>query len=457
MRSERDPYYLGIGSVLSESVTSKLTTAGSRYVGKMLQSSSANWHKIVELLRDPDLVGVLVKLTGSDYMRLVEPEYAEAGGLVLAAIGAARHLVVVHEAVVGPPSAGKLDEDAQQEWSAWVDDPSGTPWNDRVARSHFGDIDPEVQRNVHAMLERHGVSITTYKRNAEASVLAADFIEDLQGGLIFRLYVPAGRIYEEELARLLAMFHHWLGAVKGATVRQGGYQTSHGRVIEFFDTDAAPQSDLTAELTEFNHFLGLIDDPSAAAAMLMGLGVEPDRIDDLVRRYSRDARRVLLDARHTRDRKMLAIQQQLEAELADEALDIPFSQLNELVQRLLPTPQVAVGDLTMAALRVAPTSVMTINTQIINRVEGVVAQHLTGDVAYGPPVDDLLRIIQDFGGEDRLALQDAARQLADAQAPNTARVLARQRLKAFLARNAARVEASAYQLVWTWVQRQLGM
>lgn len=453
MEPKPEPFYLGVGSIFSETVTSKLTTNGSHYVGKMLRSRPENWRKIVNLLGQEHLAGAVIKLTGHDYGTMRSEKYSAVAEDLLAALGGVPHLVLVHEAVAGPPLASDLDEKAEREWSEWVDTYDDGLWNDRVARAHFGDMDPDVQARVHEMLDRNGVTITTYKLNAEASILASDFIGDLQDNLIFRIYVPAGRIYEEEISRLLALFHHWLGAVKGATVRQGGYQTPNGRVIEFFGEGLSAGPGMSTELAEFNEFLGLLDDPAAASAMLVALGVDPLRVDDLVARYVRDARRVLMDARHERDHKMLQIHQQLESELAEEDLPVSAHELTKLVQRLVPAPSLALGAAALSGDR-GPSVV--INTQVFERVEGVVAQNLNGPVNFGTPVDDLIKLIRTSEDHNRLALEDAVKQLADPGTPSSTRISARQKVRGFLIRNAGRIEGSMYNAIWEWVTGQIG-
>jgi hypothetical protein len=186
--------------------------------------------------------------------------------------------------------------------------------------------------------------------------------------------------------------------------------------------------------------------------MLVGLGVEPSQADGLVHRYARDARRVLLDARHERDRKLLAIQQRLESELSDADLVVSARDLSILVQSLVPTQPLS---LTTGSESSRPPTVV-VNHQVIEHVEGVVAQTLHGDVRYGTPADDLLRLISELGGLESFALEDATRQLADPGAPTSTRVTARHRVKSFLVRNANRIESSIYQVVWNWAEGQFG-
>lgn len=445
-------FYLGLGSVFSETVTSKLSTSGSSYKAKLLQSGPANWQRICELLESPHLAGVVAKVTGRDYERLLQPRFAVVAADLLSRLGQVPHLVLVHEAVAGTPPT--VDDEIREDDDEYYEDEE---WNDRRAREYFGDMDPAVQARVHDLFERHEISVTTYKRNAEASILASAFVGDVQDNLIFRLYVPAGRIYEDELGRLLELFHHWLGAVKKANVRQGGYKTKNGRVIEFFG-DGLSSPGMGLELAEFNHFLGLLEDPAAAGAMLVGLGVDTARVEALVTRYSKEARRVLIDARQERDRRILAVQQRLESELADEVLPVSMDQLAVMVHALIPLPPTSLTGRNALPASPAGSSVPTlvVNNQFIHRVEGIVTQNLEGGVHLGPEVESLLELIRSSNAADKLGLEDAAKQLADAGAPTAPRLAARQRLKDFLLRNGARVEASTFQALWDWLQGQVG-
>ena len=112
-------------------------------------------------------------------------------------------------------------------------------------------------------------------------------------------------------------------------------------MIEFYSDDLSKSGGWKSDLAEFSNFLSLVDDPAAARSMLLTLGVEANRADDLVGRYARDARRVLLDSRHQRDKYVLDIQQRLEAELTEEGLDVPAAELEVLVRRLVPTTSLA--------------------------------------------------------------------------------------------------------------------
>ena len=190
---------------------------------------------------------------------------------------------------------------------------------------------------------------------------------------------------EDELAKMLELFHDWLGSVKGQTVRQSGYRTPSGRVIEFFGEAGMNVDMVSDELREFAQFLGIVEDSMTAEQMLLRLGVHPDRASGLVLKFARAARRVLVDTKHTRERMILEIQQQLESELVDDLPDVSTSELGDLVRQLVPVSPFAASPETksLAASQGAPPP--TVNVQIFHRVEGIVAQNVNGPVTVGTP------------------------------------------------------------------------
>ena len=314
-----------------------------------------------------------------------------------------------------------------------------------------------IREHVLDLLAKNELTISTYKRNAEASVLAASFVEDTQSNLLFRIYVPAGRLYEEELTTLLGMFHDWSGSVKHRTVRQGGYKTPSGRVIEFYGEQGMTTESVGTELEEFARFLGLLDQPGAAEAMLQGLGMDRMKAINLVARYGKEARRVLLDTKHERDRRMLAIQQQIESELVDDLDSVASNEIESLVQLLVPASPFASSSMTMQ-LATAPGTLpsVMIQQQIFQHVEGVVVQNLNGAVTLGVPAEQLIKLVRELGADAGTALENDARELADPGAPTSARIGARQRLKAFLVRNGQRIESATFQMAWKWIEAQVG-
>ena len=97
----------------------------------------------------------------------------------------------------------------------------------------------------------------------DASMESAD-----QPDLLFRVYIPAGRLYAAQTAELLQMFYEWLSA-HGYRVRRAGYRTVSGEIIEFFAAVPMPQLPVSQEFGVFLSFLRVCaSSPETAADFL---------------------------------------------------------------------------------------------------------------------------------------------------------------------------------------------
>lgn len=475
----------------SESVTSKLSTSGVYWHGKRLESSWRNWREIARLASLPQCAGVVARLRARTYERLLDPAGGSHPRGLLMAIAAKPHLVLVHEAVLrgaamhdhaaesgqeaplveaqdssidgmfkhrAPSPAlpsdweDSADGDTEEDWDDDWDDGS---WNERTAREYFGDIEESVRLGANALLSELGIEATPYRRNAEASVLATSFLDDQTSNLIFRVYIPASRLFENEAAELLRMFHDWLTDVRGANVRQGGYATGRGRVIEFFAETRAASEQLQGEVERFQGFLDVVDRPEQAALILIGLGIEASEATALVSRYAIKARRLALDVKHERERVGLQIRQELESELTDVAPQVPAQALADLVEHFLPNAPTFGSIPAIEAASTLPG--MVVNQQIIGTVQGVVAQHVAGDIVQGVEAGEIQKLIAEHGAAEREVLLDALRQLVDTSAPKPGRITARQKLKAFLVKVGDKVGSAGINVLQKWVEQQLGL
>ena len=437
----------------TESITSKVSTSGGECTHKRLESKPENWATIIRHLESPDLAGAVVTLTGRNYAQIASDVYASVATDFLKKLAAVPHIVLVHEAVYGGAPSDATDDEVADEDEEW----DGFTWNDQAAREHFGDIDEGLRRHVNMLLASIGIVPVVYKRNIEFSVLATSFIDDQQNNLMFRLYLPSGQLFDDESAQLLALFHDWLLSVRRRNVRQGGYQTANGRVVEFFAESNAASQDWRGEIQQFNYFLSLVDQPEAAELMLQGLGLSEATAADLVSRYSRRIRRLQLDIKHERERRVLLIQQELEAELLDHGGELTPDAIEAIVDDLVPRgPSPApLADSKIIGGRREPQ--IQVNQQIFHHVEGIVAQRVSGDIHQGPRPTELIDLISRLGGNQASELITATHELADNGAPTSTRLGAKQKLKAFLLKASDSVSTATIGVMQKWVEQQMGL
>lgn len=440
-------YFLVVGSRVSESVSSKLTATGTEFIQKSLDSGEENWRKIQRLASSDQTSGIIVTLNRRVYERIAKDKEAPYVQDLLKQIAAVPHLVLVHEAVYGGEQTLDLAEPNAEEQD-------GSEWNDAYAAQAFGVIAEEVRLSVNENFAARGISLSIYKRNAEASLLAVAFIDDQLDNLLFRIYIPTGRLFEDEGAQLISLFHDWLTSVRGLTVRKDGYQTANGRVIEFHSNADVDRSSWSTEVSQFQSFVALIDNTEVAEGILEGMGLERARAQELVAKYAKQTRRLQLDIRYERQRKELAIKEQFESELLDDAVEMPAAVVASIVDSLLPSGVTAQGQL---ASTPSAQPVIQINQQIIQKAEGIIAQHIAGNAVVGAEAAEIEELIAEYGDKQAAVLAVALRELADRGAPSPSRVRAKQKIKAFLLDLSGSVGKTAIAVLQKWVEAQLGL
>jgi hypothetical protein len=448
--------FLFVGSTTDkEGATTRIKASGGVYRKKLLASNPENWHAIGDMALGGSIKGVLVTLTAEDYRKLVTERYRSAADHMLSAFKSAPHVVFVHESVFFEPA----DEEptlATDEQGVVVDD-FDDPWAEEdedetymsYLISQYREVDTETRDKVNALLRDHGLNVMPYKTNAERAVMAQSFIEDNDRSLLFRVYVPEGRLYADEADRLLDLFQEWLGATGRASIRRDGYRTGSGQVYEFFGSEPSTGGQLERQFADFSEFLDLCaKDAVSANAVLVRAGMAADRAAAMTTRLAREGRRLQIDLRHTRETRILQLSQLFENEMLEEA-DVDWK---PVLEELIPPA----GDIGQA-LALGPVSLqlpsslhvrsLTINQQVIQGSVQQVAQSVQGTINLNPTAKELLDIVTQYGGARASELTTAVHELEDEDARLSERLTARQKLRAFLVGVAKEVPAMTLQTI----------
>ena len=156
--------------------------------------------------------------------------------------------------------------------------------------------------------------------------------------LLFRVYMPSGRLYASETDKLVSLFRDWIGGARGRRIRQEGYQTRAGKVYEFYNEKGAEQIDLRQEFHQFSQFITLCDsDPSLASEQLLKAAINHAAGAEFVARFAKEFRRLRIDLKHERERRVLSIRQTLESDLLDQGIHLPpGDQFSALIEEFIP-------------------------------------------------------------------------------------------------------------------------
>jgi hypothetical protein len=475
------PLVLLIGSLHSEGVLSSLKATGRQFKIKRLESTPENWDTICQLFEEFEIRCALVKLTGTTYEHLANPAYAAARDRLLGQLSRVPHAVFIYEGLFS--SAGKTEDSSPE--------PSDSASSEHPDHDYemFGELpfhEPEVdvRRTVDDLLIKHGINVLPYRRNAELTVMASTFIADTEEGLLFRVYIPSGRMWSNETDRLLQLFRDYLMRVGHLSVRLDQQRTERGTIYEFFrstsnksseitkeQSQAAPSSgkpqeqSLSSQFQDFSHLLDLcVSDPDQAEALLRSKDVDAREVTSILTRYSKEARRLHVDIKHEREQKVLAIRQRLESELVDSLPATTAEQtIATLVEAAVPSP-LGLGSTLTGSQQVLQVSTMTggsitvnVKPQIVQAINSVIAQEIEGNVHLNEMDRQLLQLISDNAGARASELTSAVRELADESAPQPRRLVAMQRLKGFLHHVAAKVGEVGFGILQTYLEKKLGL
>lgn len=100
---------------------------------------------------------------------------------------------------------------------------------------------------------------------------------------------------------------------------------------------------------------------------------------------------------------------------------------------------------------------VNINPQIIDTVNGVVAQNIEGDQHLGPDAKQLLEIIDIYAGKDKAVLASSVHELSDESAKTEERLTAKHRLKGFLVSVGSKIGDVTAGVLQSYIESQIGI
>lgn len=289
-----------------------------------------------------------------------------------------------------------------------------------------------------------------------------DQLEDDKPDLIFRVYVPSGRLYASETDKLVSLFREWVGGVRRHRIRQQGYQTRAGKVYEFFSEEGPERIDLRQEFDYFSQFMTLCDsDPSRAAEQLLKVGFNRSVGAEVVARYGKEFRRLRIDLRHERERRILSIRQGLESDFLDQGIDqLAVTQISTLIEESIPGESAITPLELLGAYRPPNQSpfIFNVNQQfILEDVKGNIIQNVQGTINLDPAAKQLLDLIDQYGGDQAVDLTSAVHELEDPDAPLADRNTSKRRLVKFVRRIGDSVQGVATELLTRYIETKIGL
>jgi hypothetical protein len=435
------PLVLLLGWVDHEGILSSLKASGRQYKKKLLNSLPANWETTAELFKQFKVTAVVGKIPAHVLGRVVDERYRAAREKLFPAIGSVPNQIFMFEDILEGEQKDKFREEYD-------------PYPKK-----------EVIEEAIAFLQANGVQILPYTTRAEVTVLAEAFLDEVDKNLIFRLYVPSGRLWAGEADRFLQLFQDYLTRVKRLEVRLDQKRTEHGVVYEFHGHPPAGQTNLEADFKEFSRLMTLFDaDSEAAAKLLAQKGPNATEIARLISKFSKEAKRLQLDIKHEAEAKAVAIRHRLESELLDiDPTPQEWEQIQVLVNGAVPRPANMLGGTLALGLATRPITAQpaqityNIRPQFIGTVNGVIAEEINGNQHFGPEHHQLMELISQYAGGRSKELETAVYEIADKGVEKVGRLRAKQKLTAFLVELGKKTGDVAFGVLQGYIEKQLGL
>ncbi len=431
-----------LGWVDHEGILSSLKATGRQYKKKLLDSYPANWATIEAVFKDFQVSAVLGKFSGRVLSLLAHSDYAHVREGLFKEIGAVPNQIFIYEELVQGEQADGIRAEidpypSQEEGDAAI-----------------------------TFLRANNIEITPYRTKAEVTVIAESFLDELDRNLIFRLYVPSGRLWSDEADRFLQLFQDYVARVDRLAVRLDQKRTDYGVIYEFHGEAPPGESSLKAEFHDFSKLMDLCaTDSDAAASLLKAKNLNAREVTNILERYSKEVRRLQLDIKHDAESKIISIRHRLESELIElaptseewRAMELVVNAVVPTFSSALPSPSRSLSILS-AGPHAAPTQITyNFRPQFVNTMNGVIAEEIHGNQHFAPEHHQLLELIREHGGAQTKQLETAVYEVADKGVDQVDRIRAKKRIKSFLMAAGKKTGDMAFSILQKYIEAQIGI
>jgi hypothetical protein len=410
-----------VGDLTQEGVTTKLKSLGYYYHNKRLSASRpTNWQAAVQLIASRraagTLVGVFVEMNTGVFDLCRKDDYRNIWHALIDELGRVQTTIYVYE-------------------KALLGDFEDTGWD------HNTDLKASIRSTLQSLHEA-GLTVLPFQRRYEVTASILQILDELDGGILLRLYVPVKRYQSEQFNSFLHLLENYLRTVEKVSFTIDQRKTDHGLVYVFSSkSDITSADELNAAIARFQEFMDLCEqDTAKAKKILAAASISSAEAESILARYGRDYRRLKLDTKHEYEQKTLLLRQQLEADVLDAnsadalngALALPTSTLPSLV-----------GNSGPISINVTNNAVLTNN----------VVHLLNGDITFNEQDNRIISLIdQHSNGLDAATLKSALSELKDASSAPEAKKLAGQKVKGFLYKSASLVGEAAVRGLARYVE-----
>lgn len=406
---------------------------------KILKSSVYNWTTVNELLEiDSEKKTLIVgKFTEPILNRFLDEEYNEVAEELVNKLIERNHIVFIYSD----------NYHGYFNFSEGYADPEDVK-NQRI------DFNQSLKDLIRRLNDK-GLNIVTYESLVDLEIASQSFIENIAQGLLLKFYIPNDKFGGVELDKFIILFKDFISSSSDKSVRIHQNRTNHGVICTLYsESSDISHDDVYGLFDDFTRFMEVcINDPVKAAEILRVQNVPKESIARIVSRHAKEAKRIFLDLKQDKERRLLQARQNLEAELLEE--HIGTSEIARLIESV--SPHVS-GIKDVISESKVGTLNFNINPQIINRVEGVVAKEFHGQVTLTKEDEQLKLLIEKFSTSlaETAELNSSFHEINDPEIAAKEKKFAASRLKNFVLKNGEKIGDIGFSLLTKYLENKMG-
>jgi len=434
-----------LSGTVHEAVEDKISAKDYVYKRRSLNSSVENWAKIVTLIQNlrnsKILIAILAYFTEETLFYTSDKYFDEHWPYILDEITKGPSLIFIYEDNLSGTFSRITEKENQiqdlESKNALQSSLFRTPQaeeeyyrrkieEERESLAQLKVAATRIHSLYKAIYDRN-IEVVPYRKRAEINIRAQDFIDEVEGGVFLRLYIPNGKYQAEQFASILRLFENYLQTVEGRPILIETRKTQNGVVYIFRDKDQI----INAEEFQhtYNRFEGFMEltqrNSKEAEVILQRLGMKPINAFSLVSKYAKECTRLKLDAKYEEERKLLEIKYRFQNELL-EITDGDATRITQAIQ----LPSVFSLSNNTGPITITLSNLSASDSAVI---ESIVQQEVNGGVIYTSEDNQLIGLFNKYADTlAAVALKSELDQLKDTSLPTDERKTAKQRITGFL-------------------------
>jgi hypothetical protein len=406
---------------------------------KELKSGVANWESICDILKSDSANELLVigKFTEIILDNFLLKEYEDVSVRLVEHILTKRHLIFIYK----ENYEGYLNLEGEYTF----------PDNVRGYKKEF------VQE-LKSLIEKFtylDLNLVVYEKIIDLEISSQNFIEEISQGLLLKFYIPNEKYGSSELDKFIVLFKEFISTVTNKSINISQNRTKYGITCTLYsESNEIKQDDLYGMFDDFTKFMELcVNDPKSAAEILSKNNIPADRAAFLITKHTKEAKRIILDLKQDKERRLLSTRQSLETELLEEELG---SDLFKKIELMIPNIN-GIKDL-IEEKNITNLNI-NINPQIIQKVEGIVAREFNGTITFTNEDNQLKDIIQKYSETSAKSAEliSALYEVQDKELSLKSKKAATNKLKSFLVKVGEKVGDVAFDLLTKYLESKMGI